>query len=200
MFKTLYKLTAWHVLAWVVTLLLLTSCGQQNLNLTNISGVINNLDFNLVDMHGQKVSGSSYKGFVVLLYFGYINCPDVCPTTLAKLSGVLAKIGEPANDARILFVTVDPERDSLSRLQSYSSAFGKWVIGLRPANHAALERLAKRYRISYGYGEPGQDGEYEVSHSSAVYIFDRDGNARLLSTPSDTPASLVHDLTILLNE
>jgi len=112
----------------------------------------------------------------------------------------LREIGAPADDARILFVTVDPERDSLAHLKSYALAFGPWVVGLRPAKPAALVRLAKAYRISYGYGKADQDGDYEVSHSNAVYIFDRQGHARLLSTPTDTAVELVHDLKMLLAE
>jgi protein SCO1/2 len=136
---------------------------------------------------------------LVLLYFGYTHCPDVCPTTLSQLSHAVAALGTSAGQVRILFVSVDPARDMLARLKTYAAAFGPEVVGLR-GSQAELKALTKRYRVSYGYGKPDAHGEYEVSHSSAVYVFDREGEIRLLVGSTDAAPVITGDLQRLLSE
>lgn len=167
------------------------------LRLTNITGHMPALDFRLIDDHGKPVTGADYRGKVVLLYFGYTHCPDVCPLTLAHLHVVMQRLGPLADGARILFVSVDPARDTPAILHAYVKAFDPRAVGLT-GTPGEIEALVKRYRGSFSR-EPGTaDGNYEVSHSSAIYLFDRDGNARVLATPSDSQDDLVHDLKLLL--
>ncbi len=179
---------------------LLVGCtGTQPLpfRLTNITGHMPRLDFKLVDDSGKPVTGADYRGKVVLLYFGYTHCPDVCPLTLAQLHVVMQRLGPLADGVKILFVSVDPARDTPAILHDYVRAFDPHAVGLTgtPGN---IESLVKRYRASFTR-EPGSaDGNYEVSHSSAVYVFDREGNARVLSTPASSQDDLVHDLHLLL--
>lgn len=180
-------------------LCLLAACHRDDLpwRLTNISGHMPDLAFQLTDDQGRAVTGEDYRGQVVLLYFGYTHCPDVCPLTLAHLHAVLQRVGPKADGARILFVSVDPARDTPPILRAYVNAFDKRAVGLT-GTPRALEALAKRYRSAFTR-EPGQaDGQYEVSHSSAIYLFDRQGRARLLATPAATQDDLVHDLYLLL--
>ncbi|HEY8586010.1 MAG TPA: SCO family protein [Rhodanobacter sp.] len=166
--------------------------------LTNISGHMPDLDFNLTDDNGKAVTGADYRGKVVLLYFGYTHCPDVCPLTLAQLHVVLQRLGPLADDARILFVSVDPARDTPAIMHAYVNAFDKRAVGL-VGEARRVEALSKRYRSAFTR-EPGDaDGNYEVSHSSAIYLFDRQGRARVLATPSASQDDLVHDLHLLLN-
>jgi len=165
--------------------------------LRDISGLLPPLAFELHDGSGQPRTEADFAGDVTLLYFGYTHCPDICPTTLARLSGVLRQLEAGAGRVRILFVSVDPARDTPVVLRAYAHAFGPQVVGLS-GSQAQLARLAKRYRVSYGLGKPGADGQYEVSHSSAVFIFDTHGQARLLATSTDSDASLVADLARLL--
>ena len=181
--------------------LLLTGCQRNEplpFQLTNISGHMPALDFKLVDDQGKAVSGADYHGKVVLLYFGYTHCPDVCPLTLAQLHVVMQRLGKLADGARILFVSVDPTRDTPAVMHAYVNAFDPRAVGLT-GDPGAIEALVKRYRSAFTREPATSDGNYEVSHSSAIYVFDRDGNARVLSTPADSQDDLVHDLNLLLS-
>jgi len=146
----------------------------------DISGALPGLAFNMTDaITGKLVTAADFRGKVVLLYFGYTQCPDFCPTTLTNLANVLQKVGRDADDVRVLFVTVDPNRDSLPVLKQYTAAFAPQVVGLR-GTPDELEALARRYRVAYSV-TPARNGHpYEVTHSSIVYVFDKAGNARLL--------------------
>jgi protein SCO1 len=181
--------------------LLLGGC-QRNaplpFQLTDISGHMPALDFKLTDDQGKAVSAADYRGKVVLLYFGYTHCPDVCPLTLAQLHVVMQRLGKLADGARILFVSVDPTRDTPAVLHAYVNAFDPHTVGLT-GDPRVVEALVKRYRSSFTREPASSDGNYEVSHSSAIYVFDRDGNARVLSTPTDSQDDLVHDLHLLLS-
>jgi protein SCO1/2 len=165
--------------------------------LTNVSGHMPALEFNLTDDQGRAVSATDYRGKVVLLYFGYTHCPDVCPLTLAHLHVVMQRLGKLGDGARILFVSVDPARDTPTVLHAYVNAFDSRAVGLT-GNARAIETLVKRYRSAFTREPASSDGNYEVSHSSAIYVFDRDGNPRVLSTPADSQDDLVHDLHLLL--
>jgi protein SCO1 len=166
--------------------------------LTNVSGHMPDLDFQLVDDHGKNVTGQDYRGKVVLLYFGYTHCPDVCPLTLAQLHVVMQRLGPLADGARILFVSVDPARDTPDVMHAYVNAFDPRAIGLSgtPRN---VEALSKRYRSAFTREPDRADGQYEVTHSSAIYVFDGSGKARLLATPNNSQDDMVHDLHLLLS-
>jgi protein SCO1/2 len=137
---------------------------------------------------GKTVSEADYKGKVVLLYFGYTDCPDVCPLTLSNVGQVLTALGALATQVKVLFVTVDPNRDDLATLRTYTASFGPQVDGMR-GTPDQLARLARRYRIGYSVEPATKDHPYEVTHSSAVYAFDGTGRARLLmpSLSSNNP-------------
>lgn len=197
------RLTALRFVA-ALTLLsisLLSGCGQQPLpfTLTNVSDHMPDLDFKLTDDQGKAVTGADYRGKVALLYFGYTHCPDVCPLTLAQLHTVMQKLGPLADGVRILFVSVDPTRDTTAVLHAYVRAFDPRVVGLS-GSARDVEALSKRYRSAFTREPDDKDGGYEVSHSSAVYVFDRDGHARVLSTPASAQDDLVHDLKLLLKQ
>jgi len=139
----------------------------------------------------RQVTAADYRGDVVLLYFGYTFCPDVCPLTLTNIDAVLKRLGPLASGVRVLFVTVDPDRDTLPVLREYTAAFGPQVVGLRGTSDQ-LAALARRYRVAYSVTRVG--GHYEVTHGSAVYVFDGSGDARLLvpslaTTPPATTAT-----------
>jgi protein SCO1/2 len=152
---------------------------------------------------GKSVSEADYRGKVVMLYFGYTFCPDVCPTTLSNIAAILSQLGPAAADVRVLFVTVDPDRDNRDVLARYVKNFAPQIEGLRPTADA-LATLARRYRIVYSVDPATKDHAYEVTHSSAVYVFDRTGAARLLipSLASSAPdiAGAVADLKRLIGE
>lgn len=193
-------LSHWLLLACAA--ILLAACQSQPAwQLDDVQGHLPDLKFQMTNDLGQPVTAQSYRGKVVLLYFGYTHCPDVCPLTLVNLHTVLQKLGKSADDVRILFVTVDPARDTVPVLHQYVAAFDPRVVGLT-GTQEAIAQLAKRYRTFYK-PEPASaatSGDYEVTHSSAIYFFDRDGRARVLATPGSTNDAILHDLGILLGQ
>jgi protein SCO1 len=181
---------------------LLAGCGHSAppWGLRDITGLMPPLDFSLTETSdGARVHGKDFQGHVVLLYFGYTHCPDVCPTTLSHLGRAVAALGPQAEQVRILFVSVDPARDTLAQLKAYVATFGPQVVGLR-GSQDEIKALTKRYRVSYGYGKPDTHGDYEVSHSSAVYVFDREGEVRLLADSTAESGVITGDLKRLLAE
>lgn len=170
----------------------------------NVSGSSPPLEFTLARAPGGKeVTQADYRGRITLLYFGYTYCPDICPTTLTNLSDVLKRLGPEAADVRVLFVTVDPTRDTLPVLASYAHAFAPQVQGLR-GTPDQLASLARRYRIVYSVSPETKDHPYEVTHSSAIYGFDGSGAARLLiaslATTNPDIAGTADDLRRLVEE
>ena len=175
--------------------LALAACtkGEGEWRTDNVDGLVHSLAFNLIDDAGRRVSAHDYRGKTVLLYFGYTSCPDLCPTTMSKLAQALKQARDHGAGDVVLFVTVDPQRDSLERLHSYMRAFGPRFVGLR-GTPQELVALSKRYRISYSYGRPDKNGDYEVMHSTGVFVFDGTGRSRLLVLPNDTADAIAADL------
>jgi protein SCO1/2 len=170
----------------------------------DITGTLPPLEFTMTRAIDSKtVTGDDYKGKIVLLYFGYTFCPDVCPLTLANASLVLKKLGPTAEDVRFLFVTVDPDRDSLAVLKEYTGNFAPEVVGLR-GSPDEIASLAKRYRVYYAVTPASGDKPYAVDHSSAIYVFDATGKIRLLvasmSTAQPDIDGLASDLRRLLEQ
>lgn len=185
-------------MASAIALIGLTACQrQEHWSLDNITGLMPKLEFNLTNDNGQAVTADAYHGKLALLYFGYTHCPDVCPTTLATLSQAVSGLGADADKVRVLFVTVDPARDTAQVLKSYVAAFSPEFVGLR-GNEAALDALTRRYRVVYSLDKPDAQGNYAVNHSSAVFIFDGRGKARLLASSSSKAPEITQDLHRLL--
>jgi protein SCO1/2 len=143
---------------------------------------------------GKTATAADYKGKVVLLYFGYTFCPDVCPTTLFNIAHMLKTLGKRADEVRVLFVTVDPNRDTLSVLKRYAEAFAPQVVGLR-GTPDQLATFAKRYRVAYSVKPASAGHPYEVTHSAAVYVFDRSGDIKLLFSGLAAPGVPVAPMT-----
>ncbi|GAB2911380.1 SCO family protein [Paraburkholderia jirisanensis] len=163
-------------------------------HLTDVSGHLPDLDFTLTGDDGKPVTGGTFKGHTSLVYFGYTHCPDVCPETMARLMQVLGKLGPDAQHVRILFITVDPARDTPQALRDYVDAFDAQHAQGLTGTDRQIEELARRYRVAYQMEQRDPKGNYEVTHSSAVYIFDAQGHARLLGTDRDTPDAIAADL------
>ncbi len=137
---------------------------------------------------GRAVTARDFRGKVTLLYFGYTNCPDVCPMTLHNIALTLGRLGARRDGVRALFVTVDPVRDTLAVLRAYTQLFAPEIVGLR-GTADQLAALASRYHIGYSVSPATASHPYEVNHSSGIYVFDTRGQARLLipSLDSGTP-------------
>jgi protein SCO1/2 len=169
-------------------------------SLYDIKGHLPDLRFSLNGAAGKKVTQADVKGKTVLLFFGYASCPDVCPTTMAQLTDVLGRLGPDAANVRILFVSVDPHRDTPDLLQAYVNAFNNNAIGLT-GNETQIADLARRYRVSYQIDKP-RPGDapdvYNVTHSRGVYVFDNTGTARLLVSDSSSTDQVVQALKELI--
>jgi protein SCO1/2 len=182
-----------------LSLLLVACAPRQDWALSDVRGHLPDLAFNLTADDGKPVDAHDYRGKVVLLYFGYTHCPDVCPLALTHLHVVMQHLGAAAADARILFVSVDPARDTPAALRRYVRAFDSHAVGLSGPVEA-ISALTKRYRVVFDRGTPSADGSYEVNHSSVVFVFDRQGRARVLSTSADAIDGITHDVARILKE
>lgn len=168
----------------------------------DIHGHLPDLRFTLSGAQERTVSQDDLKGKTVLLFFGYASCPDVCPTTMAQLADVMKQLDKDAADVRILFVSVDPHRDTPDRLQAYVNAFNPNAIGLT-GTESQIADIARRYRVSYQIDKPKPGGDpdaYNVTHSRGVYVFDRAGEARLLLSDSSSTDQIVDALRKLVRE
>jgi len=181
--------------------LLLGACTHDSApwHLANVSGHLPDLQFSLTDDDGNPVTGKRFLGQTTFVYFGYTHCPDVCPETMARLMQVLAELGPDARNVRILFITVDPARDTPAALHAYVGAFdAQHAVGLTGSDRE-IESLARRYRVAYQAEKRDPGGNYEVTHSSAVYVFDARGHARLLATGNDAPNVVAEDVRRLID-
>lgn len=159
----------------------------------SIAGLMPDLEFSMTDDRGHAVTAADFRGKTVLLFFGYTSCADVCPATLARLAQATREAHYAGGDLQVLFVTVDPARDTQARLSDYVHGFGQAFTGLR-GTPDAIDRLTRRYRVAYSLGTPDASGQYEVLHSSAVFVFDGQGRARLMVRPDDSVAAIAADL------
>lgn len=175
-------------------LLLVAACSDSHWQTTDISGMLPTLAFTLTDENGDRVTADTYSGRANLMFFGFTHCAMACPTTLSRLGHLLDQLPASQREAiEVLFVSVDPDRDTAATLATYTDHFGADFIGLT-GTQAQLRALNKRYRATYGYGEADVDGNYSVSHSAAVYGFAPGGAARVLIRSGDSDAAVLADL------
>jgi protein SCO1 len=154
-------------------------------------------EFALQGSSGATVKLSDYRGKVVVVGFGYTSCPEVCPTTLAVLAQARRKLGDAARDLRVLYVTVDPERDSVQRLEQYLGTFDTAFVGLTGTS-SQLASVRQQYGVLIKRENAAQT--YFVGHSTSTYLIDRTGRLRALMPYGRSVSDYVHDLSILLQE
>jgi protein SCO1/2 len=163
---------------------------------TDITGADFGKNFTLTDHTGKTRSLSDYQGKVVLIFFGFTQCPDVCPTTLAELSEVMKKLGSGADRVQVLFITVDPERDTQTLLGQYVPAFDPRFVGLT-GSVEQIAAVAKDFKAFY-QKVPTPNGSYTVDHFSGMYAFDATGRIRLFIRYRAPMDSVVADVKTLL--
>ncbi len=189
---------------WLMALTLalsLAACGrgETRQGVTDITGVMPDLQFAMVRANDDApVTARNYRGKIVILYFGYTHCPDECPTTLANLANVLKKFGPRANNVRVLFVSVDPMRDTLPVLKSYVNVFAPQIDGLRGPDNA-IASLARRYRVLYNVTAASTGHDAEIMHSDSAFFFDAAGRARLAMTSTDDTKAIAEDISRLMH-
>lgn len=180
--------------------LTIISCSpKQNFKNVDITGskAFGN-DFSLVDPDGKVRTLADFKGKVVVMFFGYTQCPDICPTTLTEMQQAMALLGPQSDKVQVLFVTVDPQRDSAEILKQYVPAFDSRFLGLRPADEAALDKVTKDFKIYYKKVPGLSPDSYTMDHTAGSYVFDPDGRLRLYIKHAQGPETLAHDLKELM--
>jgi len=164
---------------------------------TDVTGAQIGSDFALTDHNGKLRHLSDFKGKVTMLFFGYTHCPDACPTTMSELAQVVKLLGDKGKDLQVLFVTVDPERDSLEILKSYVPSFNPDFLGLR-GDDATTHKVAQDFKIYYAKQASNSKAGYTIDHSTGIYVFDKQGQIRLFVTNSLKPQDIAHDVGLLM--
>jgi protein SCO1 len=195
----LRRLAAPIVFALLAAFPLLAGCAPDGpkFQSSDVTGAKFGRDFSLIDAQGKPRTLADYRGKAVVVFFGYTQCPDVCPTTLAELAEVMKMLGQDADRVQVLFVTVDPERDTPELLSKYVPAFDPRFAGLY-GDAAATERTAKEFKIIYQKRPGPTPGSYTMDHSAGTYIFDPKGKLRLYVSYGQGPDVFAHDLRELL--
>jgi protein SCO1/2 len=168
---------------------------QTRFNAVDITGSGYADDFQLTDMDGHPRSIADYRGNAVMVFFGFTQCPSACPTELARSAEVMRLLGPSASHVRMLFITIDPERDTPELLRNYLHAFDPSFIGLH-GNLAATAATARRFKAFYQKVPAGET--YTMDHSAFTYIFDPKGRIRLLARPDLDAGAIASDLRQLL--
>ena len=165
---------------------------------TDVTGLDYAKGFALTDHTGKPRTLADFKGKVVVVFFGYTQCPDVCPTTMAEMASVMQKLGPLADQVQVLFITLDPERDTQQLLAQYVPAFDKRFIGLRGTPEQTA-KTAKEFKVFYSKVPGTEPGSYTIDHTAGSYVFDRDGRLRLFIHHGQGADPIVHDLRQLLS-
>lgn len=189
--------------AALIALLALGACGKPSekpaFQAVDITGAEYARQLSLPDADGKPRSLADFKGKVTVVFFGYTQCPDVCPTTMAELAQVKRSLGPQGNDVQGVFVTVDPERDTPPVLKAYMANFDPSFVALRGTPEQTKD-VAKEFKVFYAKVPGKAPGSYTMDHTAGSYVFDRQGRVRLFTRYGAGPKALAGDLQLLLNE
>jgi protein SCO1 len=179
---------------------LIAACAQEKPAFKNvdITGAEYARQFELTDHNGQKRTLADFKGKAVAVFFGFTQCPDVCPTALAELAKVRSGLGKDADKLQVIFVTIDPERDTPAVLKSYLANFDPQALGLA----GSLEQTAataKEFKVFYAKVPGTTAGSYTMDHTAGSYVFDAQGKIRLFVRHGTDPQLLISDLKQILS-
>lgn len=185
--------------AVIAAALALAACGPSGPSFKNadITGADFGRDFALIDHTGKPRTLADFRGKVVVVFFGYVRCPDVCPTTMIELKQVVDALGEDGKRVQVLFVTVDPERDTPALLAQYVPTFDSSFLGLT-GDAAAIAKVAKDFRVFIQKVPGSSPDNYTVDHTAGSYVFDSEGRLRLYVRHGQA-ANLVADIRTLLH-
>jgi protein SCO1/2 len=192
----------YQVLALLSLTVLLTACQkadppQQKFSAVDITGSPWGKDFRLTDHNGQPRSLADFKDKAVVLFFGYTNCPDMCPMTMYKLATAMEKLGTDAARVQVLFATLDPERDTPDIIKKYASAFHPSFIGVY-GDKQTTQETAKEFKVFFQHQKPDENGFYTVDHMGPSFVFDPQGRLRLFIADQHSADMIAQDLRTLL--
>ena len=185
-----------HFLA-VLAALVLASCSKPGFNNVDITGASYASEFSLTDHTGARRTLADYRGKVVVVFFGYTQCPDVCPTTMQEMTEVRRALGKDAEQVQVLFVTVDPQRDTREVLAQYVPGFDPSFVGLYGTPEETA-RVAKQFKVFYQKVPGPTETSYTIDHTAGSYVIDKSGKPRLFLRHNQGAAPIVADLRQLL--
>lgn len=171
----------------------LNSADKQRAGIVDIGG-----PFSMTNQNGEAVSEKTYAGKAMAIFFGFTYCPDICPTTLSRLSSLMGKLGPDAEQIQVILVSVDPERDTPAVLKDYMAAFDERFISLT-GTPAQLAAFAKTYRAFY-QKVPGENGEYTMNHSAGVFLFGAQGTFTGTLDPHENDEVALEKLKMLISD
>ena len=194
-----------HIASWLLVPALgavLTACSENKPSFVSVdvTGADYARDISLTDHNGQPRTLKDFAGKIVVVFFGYTQCPDVCPTTMAELVEIRKALGADGARVQALFVTVDPERDTPEVLKAYMTNFDPSFLALRPSSPEQLAVLAKDFKVYYKKVEGRTPTSYTMDHSAGSYVFDTKGKLRLFTRYGSGAAALAGDLRQLLKQ
>ncbi|MBK1890099.1 SCO family protein [Undibacterium sp. 14-3-2] len=177
----------------------LAACGKpgEKFNNTDLTGLDYAQDFSLTDHNGKARTLKDFRGKLVVMFFGYTQCPDVCPTTMVEMANVMQKMGPQADKVQVLFVTIDPERDTQALMAAYVPNFDPRFLGLY-GDAAATAKVAKDFKVYYQKVDGKTPTSYTMDHTAGSYVFDTEGRLRLFLRHGQGAEPIVHDLKLLL--
>jgi protein SCO1/2 len=193
------KFVHWQRWLPLLLLALFAGCSQPKVEFkgNDISGADWGKDFRLTDHTGKVRTLADFRGKVVVLFFGYTHCPDVCPTTLSELSQAMKQLGKDAARVQVLFVTLDPARDTPQVLAQYVPSFNPTFLGLY-GDEATTRRVAKDFKVFYQKHDTGSKLGYTLDHTANTFVYDPAGRLRLLFGFGMGAESFLHDIKALL--
>jgi len=189
------------LLALCATVLVLAACGKKTeaFQNTDVTGLTYGRDFSLHDHNGKLRTLADFRDKAVVVFFGFTQCPDVCPTTMLEMANVMKALGPDADRVQVLFITLDPERDTQQLLAQYVPAFDKRFLGLR-GSLEETDKVAKEFKVFYEKVPGKTPGSYTIDHMAGSYVFDPQGRIRLFIRHAQGVEPIAHDLKILLAE
>lgn len=166
---------------------------------TDVTGADFGKGFELTDHLGKVRRLEDFRGRILTVFFGFTQCPDVCPSTLSEMAQVMAQLGERSSQVQVAFITVDPERDTQALLAEYVPAFHPSFIGLR-GDLETTAKTAKAFRVFYQKVKGKTPDSYTIDHTAGSYVYDRQGRLRLFIKHGTGPEPILADIRRLLNE
>ena len=195
----MHKSRRFRCIAFLLVALFVAACAPAKpaFKGTDISGVEWGGDFELTAHTGQRVKASDAKGKVLLLFFGYTHCPDICAPTLARLASLMQQLGPEAERVQVLFVTVDPRHDTVEQLAGFVPKFHPAFIGLT-GTAREIGRVAQDYKVAYAENPQSASSQILVDHSGGMLVKDATGKLRLLFRNGMSVNDMAHDVRLLL--
>jgi protein SCO1 len=195
----MHSIAADALITWASGLLSACDTARPQFRSIDLTGADYAKGFSLTDFEGKPRTLADFKGKIVAVFFGFTQCPDVCPTTMAEMAQIKQALGADGGKLQAIFITVDPERDTNELLKAYMGNFDPGFIALRPTL-AELPQVAKDFKVYYKKVDGKTPGSYSMDHSAGTYVFDTKGQLRLYGRYGSGVEAMTSDIKLLLKE